>query len=136
MNAMRTPMSLAAAAGILGAALAVARLTAPADGGAAAPGAVPDAAAPRSSPSLSFVYGPGELTESLDTPRTGICYALGTAGTATAFRNGSEQRAELFPDPDCGGRPGPALDPGQSATGTGPRSSVVFVVPGGGSAGR
>ncbi|WP_432093976.1 hypothetical protein [Streptomyces sp. bgisy100] len=126
MNAMRALMSLAAAGGVLGAALGAAQVTAPADAGTPVHGPAP-APAP---PAASFDYGAGALTESLAAPRAGICYALGSTRSATAFRNGSELRAELFPEPGCAGRPGPVLDPGRSATGVAPRSSVVFVVGG------
>ncbi|MER5968279.1 hypothetical protein ABT112_00775 [Streptomyces sp. NPDC002055] len=130
MNAMRALMSLAAAGGVLGAALGAAQVTAPADAGTPVHGPAPAPAPPAAPPVASFDYGAGALTESLAAPRAGICYSLGGTRSATAFRNGSELRAELFPEPGCAGRPSPVLSPGRSATGVAPRSSVVFVVGG------
>jgi hypothetical protein len=125
-------MSLAAAVGVLGAALTAARMAEPTDSGAPGPRAVPEPASPAPAPTarpLSFDYGDGALTESIDTPRAGICYPLsGPGAAATAFRNNSELRAQLQPSPGCGGSPGPVLDPGQSLEDSPPSAGVVFTV--------
>ncbi|MEU8568178.1 hypothetical protein AB0C51_07390 [Streptomyces pathocidini] len=133
-------MSIAAAAGVVGAALGAAQAAGSAgDGsgtGTSAAGAKPEAPPPSpAAQQLSFDFGDGDPTQSIGTPRAGICYPLG--GSATAFRNNTELRAQLYASPGCGGSPGPVLDPGQNRAHGEHSTSVVFIPAGpGGSGGQ
>ncbi|MEU6082496.1 hypothetical protein [Streptomyces sp. NPDC047108] len=132
MSVIHRCVSIAAAAGAVAVALTAAQALGDAEPGG--PGAVsaPEPVDPAPAPTaeqLSFDFGDQALTQSIGTPRAGICYPLGD-GSATAFRNNTELSAELHPSPGCGGSPGTTLKPGGKRT-DGPRSaSVVFGVAG------
>ncbi|MEV6315739.1 hypothetical protein [Streptomyces sp. NPDC051776] len=131
MSVIHRCVSIAAAAGAVAVALTAAQATGGAEpggpGALAPPEPVGPAPAPTAEP-LSFDFGEREPTQSIGTPRAGICYPLGN-GSASAFRNNTELSAELHPSPGCGGAPGAAIEPGRKLTGGPPSASVVFSVP-------
>ncbi|MFG2192000.1 hypothetical protein [Streptomyces sp. NPDC048639] len=136
MSVMHRCVSIAAAAGAVAVALTAAQATGGAEpagtGAVSAPEPVEPAPAPTAG-ALSFDFGDRDPTQSIGTPRAGICYPLGN-GSATAFRNNTELSAELHPSPGCGGAPGTTLKPGRKLTHGPPSASVVFSVPAAGAA--